>query len=81
MTLNTLEDFVMKFKEIVNDEISAKEKRTIDYKWKIVRRSVIIFIYIHFVCLYGLYLIFFYAKLWTFIWSTYFTFLYYSISS
>ncbi|GAB1864914.1 Acyl-CoA Delta(11) desaturase [Camponotus japonicus] len=56
----------MKFKEI--DEVPAKKQRTIDYKWEIVWRNVIIFIYIHLSCLYGLYLTFFYAKLWTFIW-------------
>lgn len=78
MTLNILEDYV-KVEEIVNNKVSEK-KRAID-EWKIVWRNVIIFIYIHLVCLYGLYLAFFYAKLWTFIWSMYFIFLYHSISS
>lgn len=62
----------MKLKEIVNDEVPKKKQHTINYKWEIVWKNVIIFTYVHVVCLYGLYLTFFYAKLWTFIWRMYF---------
>ncbi|XP_029160935.1 acyl-CoA Delta(11) desaturase-like [Nylanderia fulva] len=68
MTLDILEQFEMKFKESVNDEVSAKGSHKTDYEWKLVWRNVIIFIYIHVTIIYGLYVAFFYGKLWTFIW-------------
>ncbi|CAL1678949.1 unnamed protein product [Lasius platythorax] len=66
MAFNILENSVMKFKE--TDEVPAEEPHKVDYEWKIVWRNVIAFIYIHLAGLYGLYIAFFYAKLWTFIW-------------
>lgn len=66
------ENFVMKFKEIVNKGMAEeKESHKVNYEWKIVWRNVIIFIYIHLAAIYGLYLTFRYANLLTFMWCTY----------
>ncbi|KAM0734649.1 Acyl-CoA Delta-9 desaturase [Formica fusca] len=62
----------MKFKEIVNNGIPAKEPHKVNYEWKIIWRNVINFTYLHLATLYGLYLAFRYASLWSFIW--YFSF-------
>ncbi|XP_029171349.1 acyl-CoA Delta(11) desaturase-like [Nylanderia fulva] len=63
-----MKNFVMKFKETVNNEILTKESHKVNYEMKIVWKNVIIFTYIHLSILYGLYLFAFYAKLWTIIW-------------
>ncbi|KAL6426390.1 hypothetical protein ACFW04_009108 [Cataglyphis niger] len=59
----------MKFKEITNKGIAEeKESIKVNYKWEIIWRNVIIFIYIHLATIYGIYLAFRYANLLTFMW-------------
>ncbi|XP_070159023.1 acyl-CoA Delta-9 desaturase-like [Polyergus mexicanus] len=58
----------MKFEEIVNNGVPAKEPHTINYERKIIWKNVIVFSYIHLAALYGLYLAFCYASLRAFMW-------------
>lgn len=46
------------------------------YKWKIVWRNVIAFLYLHFGALYGLYILTVAAKFYTFLWSTYYLYIF-----
>ncbi|GAB1860120.1 Acyl-delta desaturase [Camponotus japonicus] len=59
------------FKERSDNKVLAKDLREqkVNYKWKFNWESIFVVVYIHFTGIYGLYLAFFYAKLWTILWS------------
>lgn len=50
------------------------------YKWKIVWRNVIAFLYLHLGALYGLYILTVAAKFYTFLWGTYYLYIPFKIS-
>ncbi|KYN30214.1 Acyl-CoA Delta(11) desaturase [Trachymyrmex cornetzi] len=51
----------------INDKALMKEYKT-DYKWEIVWKNVVIFTYIHFAAIYGLYIACLHAKYWSILW-------------
>ncbi|GAB1868575.1 (11Z)-hexadec-11-enoyl-CoA conjugase-like [Camponotus japonicus] len=59
------------FKEGPKNEVLTKNSRKYkgDYKWNLVWERIFILTYFHLASIYGLYLGFFHAKLWTIIWS------------
>lgn len=46
------------------------------YQWKIVWRNVIAFLYLHFGALYGLYILTVAAKSYTFLWGTFYLYIF-----
>ncbi|XP_011698252.1 PREDICTED: acyl-CoA Delta(11) desaturase-like [Wasmannia auropunctata] len=57
-----------KSRKFIDNKSLTKGPHKTDYKWKIVWKNIIMFLYIHLAGLYGFYVFLFQAKYWSFIW-------------